>query len=170
MRRSGKSSTGTWGAPRATAGPCSLIIPWNGSRALVAGCAGPQVRHLTAKGNESCYPGDRYVDEIGVDVYDWTQKNSAGTQIYPGNAAGTTTGQQQEVLDITLTKRDSLRDWYSVALHHGKPLSFPEWGLVLWKTGSSYLGGGDNAVFIRAMADFISGCSLFGWHAMWEDP
>lgn len=128
------------------------------------------VGNLTAKGTESCYPGDRYVDEIGVDVYDWTQKNSAGTQIYPGNAAGTTTGQQQEVLDITLTKRDSLRDWYSVALHHGKPLSFPEWGLVLWKTGSSYLGGGDNAVFIRAMADFISGCSLLGWHAMWEDP
>jgi hypothetical protein len=25
-------------------------------------------------------------------------------------------------------------------------------------------------VFVRAMADFICGCSLFGWHAMWEDP
>ena len=49
-------------------------------------------------------------------------------------------------------------------------MSFPEWGLVLWKTGGSYLGGGDNAVFVRAMADFICGCSLFGWHAMWEDP
>ena len=74
------------------------------------------------------------------------------------------------MFDIALTERDSLRGWYSLALSHGKPLSFPEWGLVLWKTGSSYLGGGDNAMFVRAMADFISGCSLFGWHAMWEDP
>ena len=69
-----------------------------------------------------------------------------------------------------LTERDSLRGWYSLALNHGKPLSFPEWGLVLWKTGSSYLGGGDNAMFVRAMADFISGCWLSGWHAMSEEP
>jgi hypothetical protein len=116
---------------------------------------------------QSCYPGDGYVDEIGLDVYDWTRKNSAGKQIYPGNAADTTTTQQQEVLDIALT---SLRDWYSFALSHGKSLTYPEWGLVLWKTGSSYLGGGDNAVFVRAMADFICGCSLPGWQAMWEDP
>ena len=128
------------------------------------------VGNLTARGTESCYPGDGYVDEIGVDVYDFTQKNSAGAQIYPGNAAGTTTAQQQQVLDIMLTQWDSLRGWYSLALSHGKPLSFPEWGLVLWKTGGSYLGGGDNAVFVRAMADFICGCSLSGWHAMWEDP
>jgi Glycosyl hydrolase family 26 len=126
--------------------------------------------NLTKKGAESCYPGDGFVDEIGLDVYDWTQKNSAGTEIYPGNAAATTTVQQHEVLDILLTEPDSVRGWYSLALNHAKPLSFPEWGLVLWKTGTKYLGGGDNAVFVRGMADFMSGCSLFGWHAMWEDP
>jgi hypothetical protein len=128
------------------------------------------VGNLTAKGTESCYPGDDYVDEIGIDLYDWTQKTSAGTQIYPGNAADTTTAQQQEVLGIMLTQRDSLRGWYALALSHAKPLSFPEWGLVLWKTGDAYLGGGDNAIFVRAMADFICGSSLPGWHAMWEDP
>src|SRR5260370_33945705 len=69
-----------------------------------------------------------------------------------------------------LTQWDSLRGWYSLALNQGKPLSFPEWGLVLWKTGSSYLGGGDNAAFVRAMTAFICGCSLFGWHAMGEGP
>jgi hypothetical protein len=36
-------------------------------------------------------------------------------------------------------------------------------------TGSAYLGGGDNAIFVRGMADFICGSSLPGWHAMWED-
>ncbi|MBV9092616.1 MAG: hypothetical protein JO132_01865 [Streptosporangiaceae bacterium] len=128
------------------------------------------VGNLTKNGAESCYPGDGYVDEIGVDLYDWTQKNSTGAEIYPGSAANTTTAQQQQVLDIMLTQWDSLRGWYSFALSHGKALSFPEWGLVLWSTGSRYLGGGDNAVFVRAMADFICGCSLIGWHAMWEDP
>ena len=90
---------------------------------------------VPAKGTESCYPGDSYVDEIGVDFYDFTQRTSAGAQFYPGETAGTTTVQQQEVLDSMLTQRDSLRGWYSLALNHGKPLSFPEWGLVLWKTG-----------------------------------
>ena len=80
------------------------------------------VGNLTTRGTESRYSGESYVDEIGVDVYDWTHANSAGAQIYPGKAADTTTG------------------------------------------------GGDNAVFVRAMADFICGCSPFGWHAMWEDP
>ena len=65
------------------------------------------VGNLTAKGTESCYPGDSYVDEIGVDVYDFTQRTSAGAKIYPGNAAGTTTAQQQQVLDIMLTQWDS---------------------------------------------------------------
>ena len=128
------------------------------------------VGNLTARGVESCYPGNAYVDEIGLDVYDFSRKNSAGAQIYPGNAGATTAAQQQQVLDIMFTEWDSLRGWYSLALSHGKPLSFPEWGLVLWKSGSSYYGGGDNPVFIRAMADFIGGCSLLGWHAMWEDP
>jgi hypothetical protein len=73
------------------------------------------------------------------------------------------------VLDIVLTQADSLRTLDSLALSHAKPLSFPEWGLVLWKTGTEYLGGGDDAVFVRGMADLICGCSLFGWHAMWED-
>src|SRR5271165_7041538 len=124
-----------------------------------------------AEGGQASYiAGYSHVVEIGVDVYDFTQRTSAGAQIYPGNAAGTTTAQQQQVLDIMLTQWDSLRGWYSLALNHGKPLSFPEWGLVLWKTGGRYLGGGDNAVFVRAMADFICGCSPFGWQAMWEDP
>ena len=93
---------------------------WRGVPVLLEPTLG--VGNLTTRGTESCYSGDSYVDEIGVDVYDWTHANRAGAQIYPGKAADTTTG------------------------------------------------GGDNAVFVRAMADFICGCSLFGWHAMWEDP
>ena len=98
------------------------------------------------------------------------RRTAPGGRSIPGTPRAQPPRSSRKCSTSTLTERDSLRGWYSLALNHGKPLSFPEWGLVLWKSGSSYLGGGDNAVFVRAMADFISGCSLFGWHAMWEDP
>lgn len=181
LLRIGREFNGSWYPWRvAEGGQASYIAGYSHVVTVLRGLPGGAFRfcwnpslgvgNLAKEGTESCYPGDSYVDEIGVDVYDWTQKNSAGAEIYPGDAAGTTTAQQQEVLDVMLTQRDSLRGWYSLALNHAKPLSFPEWGLVLWKTGSNYLGGGDNAVFVRAMADLIRGCSLLGWHAMWEDP
>jgi hypothetical protein len=118
---------------------------------------------LTQSGVESCYPGDGYVDEIGVDFYDgdWTG-------IYGGAAGGITIAQQNTVLSNQLTEWDSLRGWYSLALSHKKPLTFPEWGLRLWNDAGVYHGGGDNAVLVRGMADFIAG-SHAGWHAMWED-
>ncbi len=132
------------------------------------------VGNLTIKGTESCYPyadgatgADTVVDEIGLDVYDFG--TISGTNIYTGNAATITTQQQQQVLDEFLTMWDSVRGWHNLARNHGKPLAFPEWGLVLWKTGSTYLGGGDNAMFVRGMADFINGCGA-SWHAFWEDP
>jgi hypothetical protein len=120
---------------------------------------------LSAKGTESCYPGDAWVDEVGLDVYDF----GAGS-IYPGAAGMVTTSQQQQVLDAKLTAWDGIRGWYRLARDHGKPLSFPEWGLVLWKTGAAYLGGGDNAELINRMGWLIAGSTLGGWHALWEDP
>jgi hypothetical protein len=120
--------------------------------------------NLTASGTESCYPGDGYVDEIGLDVYDGDWSG-----IYGGSAAGITPAQQQQVFGKMLTEWDSVRGWYSLALNHGKTLTFPEWGLRLWEDSGVYHGGGDNAVLVRGMAEFIGGAPA-GWHAMWEDP
>jgi len=124
-------------------------------------------------GAETAWPGAGVVDEIGLDVYDgdW-----AG--IYPGHADQITTTQQQQVWDGMLTEWDSLRGWYNVARGAvpampvpagGIPLSFPEWGLRTWMDGGTYHGGGDNAILIRGMAEFITGCGA-AWHALWEDP
>jgi hypothetical protein len=120
--------------------------------------------NLTVHGTESCYPGDAHVDDIGLDVYDYTVDG-----IYPGDPSRVTTAQQQAVFDRMLTMWDGLWGWYSLARHHGKPLSFPEWGLVCWKTGGFYPGGGDNALFVRGVGDMIAGSGLGGWHAFWED-
>ncbi|MGE5285749.1 MAG: glycosyl hydrolase [Micromonosporaceae bacterium] len=119
---------------------------------------------LPSSGTESAYPGDAYVDEIGVDVYDGDWSG-----IYGGPADAITTTQQQQVWDRLLTEWDSLRGWYHLALSHGKPLCFPEWGLRLWRDAGAYHGGGDNAVLVQGMAEFITGSGA-AWHAMWEDP
>jgi hypothetical protein len=119
---------------------------------------------LSSSGTESAYPGDAYVDEIGVDVYDGDWSG-----IYGESADVITATQQRQVWNRMLAERDSLRGWYRLALSHGKPLCFPEWGLRLWRDAGAYHGGGDNAVLVQGMADFITGCGA-AWHAMWEDP
>ncbi len=118
---------------------------------------------LPSSGTKSAYPGDSYVDEIGVDVYDgdWSGIYSV--------SADAISGSRQQVWDRLLTEGDSLRSWSQLARSRGKPLSFPEWGLRLWRDGGAYHGGGDNAVLVQGMADFITGCGA-AWHAMWEDP
>ena len=116
-----------------------------------------------SQGAENAYPGDGVVDVIGIDIYDgdWTG-------IYPANPASVTTAQQQQVLDKMLTEWDSLRGWHALALAHRKQLCFPEWGLRLWKDAGVWHSGGDNAVLVTGMAQFIAGCGAV-MHAFWED-
>ena len=84
------------------------------------------------------YPGDAYVDIIGLDVYD-TQWPSM-----PGNATEWNT---------ILTEPYGLNWLTSFAASHGKPVSLPEWGL--WNDGSAQ-GSGDNATFVNEMMQWIS--------------
>ena len=125
------------------------------------------VQQLTSRGAESLYPGDSWADEIGVDVYD-DDRWVGG--VYPGKPDAVTTAQQRQIADKLLTMWDSLRGWHNLARAHGKPLTFPEWGLRLWKDGGTYHGGGDNAVLVDTMGQFITGLSVPTWHGMWEDP
>ena len=73
-----------------------------------------------------CYPGDDVVDIIGMDAYDQPQDRSF-----------------QEQIDEDL----GLRDHANFAREHGKPISFPEWGLFR---------NGDNPEYIRGMAGWIA--------------
>jgi len=85
------------------------------------------------------YPGDAYVDVIGLDVYDqeWAT--------YPGPQA-----EWQNML----TQSYGL-DWLaSFAAAHNKPVSFPEWGLGIPEDGEA--AGGDNSYFVNQMAAWIS--------------
>ena len=84
------------------------------------------------------YPGDAYVDIIGVDSYD----------IWP---AATSEPAWQEHLNGT----GGLNYWAEFANAHGKRLSVPEWGVY---PGSAQAGhnGGDNAFYINKMVDFFT--------------
>ncbi|MFJ4963959.1 glycoside hydrolase family 26 protein [Streptomyces sp. NPDC088729] len=72
-----------------------------------------------------CYPGDDVVDIIGMDSYDQPPGESFDDQIHDPY------GLQKHV---------------DFAAAHGKPISFPEWGLFR---------NGDNPVYMRRMLEWI---------------
>jgi len=97
----------------------------------------------------SYYPGDSYVDWIGLDVYD------AEWGSYPGAAAEFTNMEQQQYG----------LDWLAqFSAQHGKRMAFPEWGLG-WgpsnnggpvTAASQQVSGGDDPTFVNDMAAWIA--------------
>ena len=95
------------------------------------------------------YPGNAYVDQIGLDLYD----QQWGT--YPGIAAQWNTD---------LTEPYGLNWLASFAASQGKQITLPEWGLdpdpssnnggVL--SGNGEVGGGDDPTFINDVAQWIT--------------
>jgi hypothetical protein len=84
------------------------------------------------------YPGDQYVDYIGLDLYDqsWISRwrNPAARWKH------------------FMSQRYGLRWHRNFSARHGKPMTYPEWGLA---TRSDGHGGGDNPYFISRMYEWI---------------
>ncbi|MCD5316274.1 glycoside hydrolase family 26 protein [Kineosporia babensis] len=99
------------------------------------------------------YPGEEFVDYIGVDVYDiaWTE----GSYPYPSGCNTACRKLHQEVAWDSITDAGyGLDFWSAFAAEQGKPLSMPEWGL--WdRTETDSQGGMDNPFFIQQMFEFI---------------
>jgi hypothetical protein len=83
------------------------------------------------------YPGDAYVDVVGVDSYD----------MWPG-ATNEAAWQQQ------YAGAYGLKFWSDFAAAHGKKLSVPEWG-VYPGPGGGGADGGDNAFYVAKMEAFF---------------
>nr|WP_269809737.1 glycosyl hydrolase [Kineosporia rhizophila] len=83
------------------------------------------------------YPGDEYVDIVGIDSYDsWPAGNTEeGWQTHYNGDFG-------------------LKFWADFAAEHGKKLAVPEWGLY---PGTAHAGqnGGDNSFYINKMVEFF---------------
>jgi Glycosyl hydrolase family 26 len=99
---------------------------------------------------ESIWPGDAYVDQIGVDCYD--KSFGTGKVYYPSGSDRLQ--RQKEVWATIATRLYILRDF---AVKHGKTMGFPEWGLITYSSTSRHVGwgGGDNPYFIQKMHEFF---------------
>lgn len=77
------------------------------------------------------YPGDNYVDQVGVDVYD--------------------TGTWTVLLGSSTSNNNGIARWRQIALDHNKPFTIPEWGL----STTSGTGNFDNPSFIQNIFNYV---------------
>ena len=114
----------------------------------------------------SAYPGDQYVDIIGSDVYDQPPG-------FAWNAITKTWVDPQAAWASFLPKLRWQRDF---AIAHGKPVSYPEWGLSGVNAEVTADVGGDDPTFIQGMYDWLnslpaSGPGSLEYHSYFnEDP
>lgn len=92
---------------------------------------------------ETAWPGDGYVDYVGLDVYDQGWASGGGPISDPWTRWQTIKSGD-----------DGLNFWLQFALAHGKQLSVPEWGLVNSAAQQGH-GGGDDPLFISDMYAWI---------------
>ncbi|GAA3616925.1 hypothetical protein GCM10022223_36790 [Kineosporia mesophila] len=121
----------------------ALTWDWNVNRGVSAGQADPA----------KAYPGDKYVDIVGVDSYD----------MWPGATS-------ESAWDEQLNGKQGLTYWANFAKNHGKKISVPEWGVY---PGTAHAGnnGGDNAFYIAKMkAWFESLGSQLAYEAYFNEP
>jgi hypothetical protein len=109
----------------------ALRWDWNVNRGNNSGLKDPR----------EAWPGNRWVDIVGVDSYDmWPSvKNAAAWE-------GQTTGDY------------GLNFWLKWAVAHHKKLSVPEWGVYPGPGGGSFgkANGGDNPLYVTKMAEFFT--------------
>jgi hypothetical protein len=121
---------------------------WNPLVSSNVGCAGNNF--------EKFYPGDSYVDSVGLDVYDGLGQSTSDaarwTDLLDGVNGGRWTPAKPTAINGQQFKGYGL-DWTAAfAKEHNKPVSIPEWGLDSTSTNA---GGGDDAYFMTHMTSWI---------------
>jgi len=102
---------------------------------------------------EKAWPGDEFVDYVGLDVYDETWHKD--TYPWPRGAAPAEIERRQKKAwkEWIMESPRGLGFWTKFAKERGKPLAIPDWGLNQRASGH---GGGDNPYFIEQMHAFIT--------------
>jgi hypothetical protein len=121
---------------------------WNPLVSSNVGCAGNNL--------EKFYPGDSYVDSVGLDVYDGLGQSTSDaarwTDLLNGVNAGHWTPAVPTPINGQKFQGYGLNWVAAFAKEHNQPISIPEWGLD--STGTNG-GGGDDAYFMTHMATWI---------------
>jgi hypothetical protein len=102
---------------------------------------------------DEAWPGDAFVDFVGVDVYDETW--SAETYPWPAEAGAAEIERRQKKAwdEWIVNSPRGLAFWTKFAKSHGKPLAIPEWGVV---SADHNHGGKENPHFIGKMHAFLA--------------
>lgn len=158
--RLGWEFNGNWFAWRASANPTAYVRCFQNASSSIKATS-PSVRidwNLNAHGPDfeafSIYPGDEYVDVIGIDTYDQ----------YPPSRTVAQFDEQCEAVD-------GLCQVIDFARARSKLFSVPEWGVVSQQNTKAGLnGGGDNPVFIRQMHEiFMKNADILAYEAYFSE-
>ena len=145
--RLGWEFNGTWyawslSASNSADGPAEFIAYWRHVVTLMRAVAGSNFKFDWNVNNgpepvdaTQAYPGNSYVDYIGVDTYD--------------NGYGVSTPQAR--WSQIVNQSYGLNFWANFAKGQGKPISIPEWGL---STDAS-AGGGDDPYYVQQMYSWL---------------
>jgi hypothetical protein len=99
--------------------------------------------HNSGVSVDTVWPGDQYVDVVGVDKYDvWWGTN-------PPTTINTLARWNEDLGRTDHSGNMGLNEWKKFATSHGKPLGFPEWGL-------SDKTAGDNPFWIQQMHSWFA--------------
>jgi hypothetical protein len=101
---------------------------------------------------EKAYPGDAYVDLIGMDVYNESWDPNITTPAARWNQL--------------MNESHGLKWHATFAAAHHKWISFPEWGTGVRRRYPS-IGGGDDPYFIQQMYNWMQWHSV-GYHIYWD--
>jgi hypothetical protein len=104
---------------------------------------------------DSYYPGDDVVDIIGIDQYD-------GIAYAPSPPPATPQARWAGILAAT----DGLGALMAYATAHGKPLSLPEWGLMVAGSANG-TGGGDDGYYVDQIANIVR-THVVAYQGLWE--
>jgi hypothetical protein len=114
-------------------------------------CWNPAMRYLQFPA-EKAWPGDQWVDIVGLDVYD--DSYDQGTYPYPKDASAAEIARRQRLVwEKGLVWGDhSLKFWCDFARKHNKLFAIPEWGV--FERPDTH-GGLDDPYFIEQMHKYL---------------
>ncbi|MFZ4289273.1 glycoside hydrolase family 26 protein [Variovorax sp. HJSM1_2] len=155
--RVGWEFNNTWFVWRADTDPVAWVAYWRRIVTAMRSVAGANFKFdwctAWSEGKiapTEVYPGDAYVDIIGMDVY-----NTSWNPRTP-----------QERWLLKLNAPYGLKWQKEFAAARGKPVSFPEWGTGTRPDGR---GGGDDPYYVRKMAEWIASSNV-AYHNYWDFP
>jgi len=166
--RIGHEMNGQWSFDGAVGRPERFVQAWRQVVAAMNAAGGaafdyvwsPHIGRIDMNPRDA-YPGDEWVDQIGLTVYDRYQ------QYYPSECDGSCVRElREENWNRLVNQEFGLEDWAEFAREHDKPLAFPEYGVVARSWNG--VGGGDNPMFFERFAEWIeTNEDLVAWHNPW---